>query len=463
MSSVQQQLRSLPSITVLLEHPLVAAFAEQYGHQWAKQLAQQAVTTARKQIQKGWDGDTAELIERSITQLCTAAKQEVLQRVINATGIVLHTNFGRAPWDEELLERVSKSLGGYCNLEYSLPAGTRGGRGKGPRGALARILNTEATLIVNNNAAAVLLILFEFAKGHEVIISRGELVQIGGGFRIPDILQQSGATVVEVGTSNITTLDDYRNAITDKTSMILKVHQSNFYQMGFAEQPSVNDLATLKSNRVMLVHDIGSGNLFTEPLPFLQGEPFASESLKDGADLICFSGDKLVGACQAGIIAGADTYIQRLEQHPLMRAIRPDKFAFAMLQETLRSYETGDINTLPHLKRALQSQDYLRQRITVFISRNNLMFSESDIIATEGAMGGGSLPGRTIASLGLVVDTAQPNTAARWFEHRETPVIGIVQNDRFILDFLTITPEEEHIVAQAIQDWQENKSNCSRP
>ncbi len=206
-----------------------------------------------------------------------------------------------------------------------------------------------------------MLILFAFAKGREVIVSRGELVQIGGGFRIPDILKQSGARLVEVGTTNITTLDDYRAAIRGKTAMILKIHQSNFYQAGFVQQPALAELAALKNESVLLVHDLGSGNLMEEGSGILDAEPHAAQSLRSGADLICFSGDKLLGACQAGIVAGPRALIQRLERHPLMRALRPDKFHYALLQEVLKLYELKQFDMIPYVKLATQSRGHVKE------------------------------------------------------------------------------------------------------
>jgi L-seryl-tRNA(Ser) seleniumtransferase len=454
MSKNTRPLKALPSIGKLLEDPRLEAFSLRNGPRWTKQIAQKAVEGVRRSIRDGNRTPPPELIDTALDRLIEAAGRQVLQRLINATGIILHTNFGRAPWDRELLANACARVTGYCNLEYDLATGERGRRGHHVRACLARALEAEDALVVNNNAAALLLILFAFARDREILISRSELVQIGGGFRIPDILEQSGARMVEVGTSNITTLEDYRSALTGRTAMILKVHQSNFHQKGFVASPSLRDLAALKRSGLLLVHDLGSGNLLPHRTACVRDEPQALMSIRNGADLVCFSGDKLLGACQAGIIAGSGTFVQHLAGHPLMRAVRPDKFTFAMLQEVLQRYATRREESLPHLRCALQSPDLLRARILAMISRAGLACTGQDIIETEGALGGGSLPGQTIDALGLAITGIHPHHAARWFELFDPPIVGVIDRGRFVLNFLTIAPDEEDTVADAIKAWE---------
>jgi L-seryl-tRNA(Ser) seleniumtransferase len=453
-------LRLLPSINKLLEKEALQQFARAHGSALAKQVAQRVVADIRQRIIDGKPRDIAALVDRELSRSMAQAGKSMLQRVINATGIVLHTNFGRAPWDAALLEQACRIVTGYTNLEYDLNTAGRGGRGRYVREALARLVQADDALVVNNNAAAILLILFAFAKGREVVVSRGELVQIGGGFRIPDILKQSGARLVEVGTTNITNLDDYRGAIREKTAIILKIHQSNFYQSGFVQQPSVAELAALKNDSVLLVHDLGSGNLMEEGPRILALEPPAAQSLRSGADLICFSGDKLLGACQAGIIAGPRAMIQRLEKHPLMRALRPDKFHFALLQEVLKHYEMKHFDMIPYLKLATQSRAMLKKRIESLLKKAALPVGLCRIIETSGQMGGGALPGHSIPSLGLAFDVKDPNAVAAWFEQRDLPIIGFVAEDRFMLDFLSIAPDEDPFILRALQDWQQARAQA---
>jgi L-seryl-tRNA(Ser) seleniumtransferase len=453
-----ESLRLLPSINKLLEKAELQQFARDHGSALAKQVTQRVVAEIRQTIIDGKPHGIAALVDRELSRGMVQARKSMLQRVINATGILLHTNFGRAPWDAALLDQVLKTVAGYTNLEYDLHTAGRGGRGRYVREALARLVQAEDALVVNNNAAAILLILFACAKGREVIVSRGELVQIGGGFRIPDILKQSGARLVEVGTTNITTLDDYRAAIRDKTAMMLKIHQSNFYQAGFVQQPNLAELAALKNESVLLVHDLGSGNLMEGGPRILDAEPHAAQSLRSGADLICFSGDKLLGACQAGIIAGPRALIQRLERHPLMRALRPDKFHIALLQEVLKLYELKHFDMIPYVKLAMQSRGMLKKRIESLIKKAALPAGLCRVIETSGQMGGGSLPGHSMPSLGLVFNVREPNAVASWFEQRDLPIIGFVAEDRFILDFLTIAPDEDPLILLALQDWQQART-----
>jgi L-seryl-tRNA(Ser) seleniumtransferase len=450
-------LRLLPSINKLLERAELHKFAASHGNALAKQVAQRVVADVRHMIIQGKHQDIAALVDRQLSISMAQAHKSMLQPVINATGILLHTNFGRAPWDSALLEQVLKTVTGYTNIEYDLNTASRGMRGLYVREALARLAQAEDALVVNNNAAAMLLILFEYARGREVIVSRGELVQIGGGFRIPDILLQSGARLVEVGTTNITTLDDYQSAMGEATAMILKIHQSNFYQLGFVQQPTLTELATLKNDKVLLVHDLGSGNLMDDGFEFVDAEPHAAQSLRSGADLICFSGDKLLGACQAGIIAGSHATIQPLERHPLMRALRPDKLHYALLQAVLRLYELKQFDRIPYVKLATQSRAILKKRIEAVLNKAAMPNGVCRIIETSGQMGGGSLPGHSIPSLGLAFDVKEPNAVAAWFEQREMPMIGFVADDHFVLDFLTIASDEDPLILQALKDWQHTR------
>ncbi len=445
--------RLLPKIDVLLNREDLHEFEGKFGHRWAVDLAREVVEQARSHLVNDPTTDVPKLIQRLVERALRHARLSRLQRIVNATGIILHTNLGRAPWSDDLLARVVPTLGGYTNLEYDLIGQTRGGRGRGTREAIARLSGAEDALVVNNNAAAVLLVLFAFAAGQDVLVSRGQLVQIGGGFRIPDILRQSGARLVEVGTTNITSVTDYQNALPDEGGMLLVVHQSNFHQGGFVSEPSLQELASLKNETRLLVHDLGSGNLLENAPDFWRREPLVSESLRQGADLVCFSGDKLLGGCQAGIIAGRKDLITRLGKHPMMRAFRPDKFTFAMLQEVTRIYETDERQRLPHLEKACQASETLEGRIDAFRRKLELSASDYPTVVTHGEMGGGSLPGAAFDSRGLVVETRNVDQAERFFEQRNTPVLGVVRHKQLVWDFLTVSDKEEVILAQALTQW----------
>src|SRR5437667_7162813 len=316
------RLRDLPSVDEL---------ARQSDDPLAVEAARKVVARAREQIQQGDDpGDLAALLQDELG----AARTPHLRRVINATGLIVHTNLGRAPLPEAALDRVREIARGYSNLEYDLSAGGRGSRQEHVADSLRRLTSAEASLVVNNNAAAVMLALAALAEGREVLVSRGELIEIGDGFRIPDVLERSGARLREVGTTNRTRAADYETAIGPETAVLLRVHQSNFRVVGFTAQPSLRELADVAHRHGLpLVDDLGSGVLV-----HLEDEPSAKESLAAGADLVCFSGDKLLGGPQAGIVVGRGELVERLRRHPLQRALRADKLTLAALEGTLSLY-----------------------------------------------------------------------------------------------------------------------------
>jgi L-seryl-tRNA(Ser) seleniumtransferase len=330
----QNPLRELPSVDNLLAAGRLQALADEHGRDLVLEAARNTLARAREEIKAGFEpGDLVGRIEAELEQLLAPR----LRRVINATGVVVHTNLGRATLSEEALARVHEIGRGYSNLEYDLEAGTRGSR-QDHLGALLRALTgAEAALVVNNNAAAVLLVLAAVAEGREVVVSRGELMEIGDGFRIPDVLVRSGARLVEVGTTNRTRLDDYERAVGPETAAILRVHQSNFRIVGFTEQTGLRELAKLADRQgLALVDDLGSGVLGE-----LGDEPPVRGSLEAGAHLVTFSGDKLLGGPQAGIVVGRADLVERARRHPLQRALRPDKLTLAALEGTLALYRRG--------------------------------------------------------------------------------------------------------------------------
>src|SRR3954451_10860297 len=346
------QLRDLPSVDELAreaEDPL------------AVDAARSVIERAREEIRAGVDpGDLAERLREDLAD----ARRPRLRRVLNATGVVVHTNLGRAPLAEEAVERVAEVARGYSNLEYDLVEGARGSRQDHVTAVLNRLPGAEAALVVNNNAAAVLLALAALAEGRDVVVSRGELIEIGDGFRIPDVLARSGARLVEVGTTNRTRAADYERAIGPETAVLLRVHQSNFRVVGFEERPRLEEVAAVaRSHGLPLVDDLGSGHVSPSNRLLLgQEEPTARESLAAGADLVCFSGDKLLGGPQAGIVLGRADLVERLRRHPLARALRVDKMQVAALEAVLHAYAVGTWPELPGWRMLRASAAAIRAR-----------------------------------------------------------------------------------------------------
>jgi L-seryl-tRNA(Ser) seleniumtransferase len=384
-----------------------------------------------------------------------------LQSVINGTGIVIHTNFGRVPLPTEAIHALDKIGSAYSNLEYDLAKGERGRRGVYIESALALLCEAEAATVVNNCAAALLLIVSHFTKRtserrtSEVVISRGELVQIGGGFRISEILEASGATLREVGATNKTTLEDYAHAIGRKTAMILKVHRSNFFMSGFVESPSSNEIGALaRTNRIRFVEDLGSGAMIpTESLGIAEHEPRPNDVLKAGADLVCFSGDKLFGGPQAGIIAGKKRFVAALKREPLFRALRCDKLCFAALQTTVDLYLGEKVDKIPALMLLHASEDALRVRAAAIASHLADLPMKIAIRAGKAKAGGGTLPKANVPS--VTVDFLPRDSSLAEFaaslRASNPPVIGYIADNRFKLDLRTIFPQQDDKVISAIR------------
>jgi L-seryl-tRNA(Ser) seleniumtransferase len=415
------ELRDLPSVDELargVDDPL------------AVDAARTVIDRAREEIRAGADpGDLAERLHAELR----AARAPSLRRVLNATGVVVHTNLGRAPLAEEALEHVVAAARGYSNLELDLSSGTRGSRQDHVAALLRRLTGAEAALVVNNNAAAMLLALAALAEGREVIVSRGELIEIGDGFRIPDVLARSGARLVEVGTTNRTRARDYEHAVGADTALLLRVHQSNFRVVGFAEQPRVEELAAVAHRHDLpLLDDLGSGALAEIP-----GEPSVRES---PADLICFSGDKLLGGPQAGIVVGRADLVEKLRRHPLQRALRADKLTLAALEGTLRLYLDAP-ERIPVVRMLRQSRDAIRARAERLAASTGGSVEE-----TVGRVGGGALPLAELPSFACALDEplAMPLRAS------EPPVLGIVRDGKLLLDCLTLADDEVDDVARAV-------------
>jgi L-seryl-tRNA(Ser) seleniumtransferase len=377
-----------------------------------------------------------------------------LQRVINATGVVLHTNLGRAPLDRAMVAQAAELASGATNLEIDLVSGERGTRGAFVRERLARLCGAEAALVVNNNAAAVLLALSALAAGREVVVSRGELVQIGGGFRVPDVIVQGGARLREVGTTNVTSPADVGAAVGPETGALLKVHLSNFRMLGFVQRPTIAQLAAHKRPDVPLVVDLGSGCLLPgfDPaaLSGADDEVTPARALADGADLVCFSGDKLLGGPQAGVVAGRRDLVQRLAGHPLLRAIRPDKLVLAVLQAVVARYERREGDALAPWRYVAASREQQRAAAARILGAAGTDQARCPLVDSQGEYGSGSLPGVPVPSVAVQVTREQPDRAAAAFRHGTPPIVGVVREGAFLLDLLALEPRDEADVAAAL-------------
>jgi L-seryl-tRNA(Ser) seleniumtransferase len=423
------ELRDLPSVDELargLDDPL------------AVEAARTVIERARDEIRAGGEpGNLEELVQDELRAL----RAPSLRRVLNATGVVVHTNLGRAPLAAEALAQVVEAARGYSNLELDLEDGARGSRQVHVAALLRRLTGAEAALVVNNNAAAVLLALAALAEGREVVVSRGELIEIGDGFRIPDVLARSGARLVEVGTTNRTRAKDYDRAVGPDTALLLRVHQSNFRVVGFTEQPRVDELADVaRRHGLALVDDLGSGVLASDNLLLGGSEPSARDSLAAGADLVCFSGDKLLGGPQAGIVAGRAELVERLRTHPLHRAVRADKLTLAALEGTLRAYADAPAR-IPVLRMLAEDAGAVRARAERLAS-----LVGGEVEETVGRVGGGALPLAELPSFACAVE----ESLAAPLRTGEPPVVGIVRDGRLLLDCRTLADDEIDEVAAAV-------------
>jgi L-seryl-tRNA(Ser) seleniumtransferase len=426
------RLRDLPSVDELLQDPRLAAAPRAL----AVAAARGALARAREEIRAG--AAPGDLVERALDELARSA-QPRLRRVLNATGVVVHTNLGRAPLPEAALERVREVGAGYSNLELDLTSGARGSRHDHVADVLRRLTDAEAALVVNNNAAAMLLALAALAEGREVLVSRGELIEIGDGFRIPDVLARSGARLVEVGTTNRTRSADYERAAGPDTALLLRVHQSNFRIVGFTEQPRVAELsAVARRLGVPLVDDLGSGAFAA-----FEDEPSPRESLAAGADLVCFSGDKLLGGPQAGIVAGRADLVERLRRHPLQRALRPDKLTLAALEGTLALYLDPEraLREVPVLRMLREPAEVVRARAERLAAAVGGAVEE-----TVARAGGGALPLAEVPSFACAIE----EEVAASLRANDPPVIAIVRDGRTLLDCRTLGDADIDAVAAAV-------------
>jgi L-seryl-tRNA(Ser) seleniumtransferase len=441
-------LRSLPSIDEVLSSPDHGAILDGHPRAVRLQAARLAVDRARARLLRGEElpfqpGDLAEAV-RSLTT-------PRLRRVLNATGVVLHTNLGRAPLARAAAERVHRIATGYSNLEYDLDEGERGSRYAPVVELLSQLTSAESAVVVNNNAAAVLLVLSALARDREAIVSRGELVEIGGGFRIPDVMAQSGARLVEVGTTNRTRLADYERAITPSTALLLKVHRSNFAMVGFTEEVSAAELCALAHARGLAVfEDLGSGCLAPLEGDGLSPEPTVRSVVASGVDVVSFSGDKLLGGPQAGIIVGRKAFLDRVKAHPLNRALRVDKMTVAALEATLELYRDEALAELPTYRMLRTSPEELRPRAERLAAMLTERAVASRVERTTAQVGGGAMPLAQPPSFACALEGPAALELQQRLRSGEPPVIVRVSDDRLLLDVRCLEEEDLVSVAEAV-------------
>ena len=448
------QFRNLPSVDSVLSAPTVAAVAESYSREWVVELVREELDGARERIRRGEDADSADEIAALVCRRAEEVGQAEPRRVINATGVVIHTNLGRAPLSRAAMEASEEAAAGYSNLEFDLESGRRGSRQARLQSLLRQLTGAEAALAVNNNASAVLLGLLALAAGREVIVSRAEAVEIGGGFRVPDVLRQSGATLVDVGTTNRTYVRDYEEATNDNTAAYLKVHASNFRVEGFTAEVESRELAELGDRLgVAVLHDVGSGSLLPTDRYGMTHEPMPQESVLAGMGLVFFSGDKLLGGPQAGIVVGRQVLVDRLARHPLARAVRIDKLSLASLNATLLHYLRGEAEReVPVWRMISATLDGLKERANLWQAQLSGPYT---VVETRSAIGGGSLPGETLPTWALSLD-ASANTGGaagvmKLLRGGRPPVVARVEDERVLFDPRTVSPDEDGELLKALQ------------
>jgi L-seryl-tRNA(Ser) seleniumtransferase len=454
---MQNEFRRLPAVNALLQQPEIVLLAALHGQGLVTESVRAVLAAARSQIAAGRNAPPEDGWPALVAAHLEAVQQPSLIPVINATGVIIHTNLGRAPLSRPALEAVAQTARGYSNLEYRLETGERGSRHDHVRARLCDLTGAEDALAVNNNAAAVYLILIALCKNREVLISRGQLVEIGGGFRIPDVLAESGARLVEVGTTNRTDGRDFAHALREETAAILRVHSSNFKQIGFTAMPELSELAAIAHadlhKPTLLIDDLGSGTLLDTASFGLAPEPMVQQSLTAGADLITFSGDKLLGGPQAGLIVGRRDLLEKLRRHPLARALRVDKLRLAALDATLRSYQARRATTeIPVWQMIAATEDELHARAVQCQARLAEAGVENALRRGESAVGGGSLPGETLPTWLLALPAPQPHALAARLRRGRPPIVCRIQQEHLLFDLRTLLPGEDETVVERISE-----------
>src|SRR3954470_2051268 len=456
--------RRLPAVDELLRMPEVAALAVRESLAAVTEAARTVLQRMRAEIAAGrLDEKSLELALRGlsdgeiISREVRQAMRQSLAPVINATGVILHTNLGRAPLSGRALERIREAAAGYSNLEFDLKTGERGKRDVHTQRLFARLFadaGETATVVVNNNAAAVMLALNSLAEGGEVVVSRGELVEIGGAFRIPDVMAKSGATMREGGTTNRTRIADYEQAITDKTKLLLRVHRSNFQIVGFTERPSLAELVELGKRRgIPVIEDLGSGALFDLASVGVPDEPGVMDSLRAGVGVVTYSGDKLLGGPQGGLLSGKPELIARCRSNPMFRALRVDKLTYAALEATLLDYVRHEHDAIPALRMMRLSADAVRERAEALRAQlGGLKRVKSEVVPDESVIGGGAAPGSNLKTFVLAVscDMLSADELAAKLRANEPAIIVRVEEGRVLFDLRTVFPEQDAVLARTL-------------
>lgn len=449
--ATMSNLRELPSVDQLLQSSPILEQIERYGRPLTLNATRAVLDEIRKQFQQNQESipTVAEILIRIDRQLMNWTTPS-LKPVINASGVILHTNLGRAPLSHETLQAIQEVAIGYSNLEYDLTKGQRGSRLIHAEKLLQRLTGAEATLVVNNNAAAVMLVLSALARRKFVVIARSQLVEIGGGFRIPDVMKQSGAKLLEIGTTNRVHLSDYQIALEEPgVALVMRAHRSNFQIIGFTSEPSLLDISQIARNAsIPVVDDLGSGALLDTSQYGLGHEPTIQDSLAAGADLVCFSGDKLLGGPQAGIILGRADLVARLRKHPLARAIRADKLCLAGLSATLSHYLKDEADCKIPVWRMISTHlTSLQERACSW----QAALQQGEIISTQSTVGGGSLPHETLPTSALYLKVTKPNRLLELLRQHSTPIIARIESEGVVLDPRTVLPEQDNDLLNGIQ------------
>ncbi len=456
-------LRRIPKVDDILSHVRWQGLFAFTSGDLAKEELRSVLDALRAGIKEGLlhaVPSVEEIIDKTAAMVAARTKPG-LRRVINGTGVIIHTNLGRSLLSTSAAQAIQEAASRYSNLEYDLEMGERGDRYEHSTSILRRLTGAEGALVVNNNAAAVYLVLNTMAEGKEVVVSRGELIEIGGSFRIPDVMRKSGAILREVGTTNRTYVEDYERAIGAGTGLLMKAHPSNFRIHGFIHEPDIHELADLgRRYGLPVFFDAGSGLLTHLPLPGVAREPVISDALAAGIDIVSFSGDKLLGAPQAGIIVGREEYIEEMKRNPMTRAFRPDKFTLAGLESTLLLYLDKNLarREVPTLRMILEEQRAIKRRAARAARRLKAACPrlEVEVVAIESQVGGGTLPDVVIPSAGLSLAPGAGTGTVAHLEERlrrlAVPVVGRIEKERFLLDFRTILPDEDDLLISNLQD-----------
>ncbi|MFB3923487.1 MAG: L-seryl-tRNA(Sec) selenium transferase [Terriglobia bacterium] len=450
-------LRQIPAVDELLGRDALRALEARVGRRIVVDSTRKVLQSLRGRISSGQiSGVSVEMLEEEIITASEADLEFSLRPVINATGVILHTNLGRAPLAQEAIEHLAETATRYSNLEYDLGRGERGKRDTHTDRLFAQLLGAERTLVVNNNAAAVFLALNTLAEGGEVIVSRGELIEIGGSFRIPDICAKSGAALREVGTTNRTRLSDYAAAINERTRVLLRVHPSNFRVVGFTERPTLADMIDLgRKHNLPVVEDLGSGCLLDFAPLGIQDEPPAGASLKAGVDVVTFSGDKMLGGPQAGILTGKAAPLEKIRRNPLFRALRVDKLTIAALEATVALYLRGDLNAVPALRMIYATRDDIAQRAARLAERLAAVPGISAAVEDgDSVIGGGSTPGQSLPTRLVAVTHVRLSATdlEALLRRNSPPIIARIEHGRLLLDLRTVFDEQDEPIVEGFKN-----------